>query len=88
MKCKQPALSGLRPYLGFFLKSIEFATIFLLFYALDFWLPGMWDLVPWPGIEPAPTALEGEVSTTGPPGKSLSAPFSLQNKMEKDRTVQ
>ena len=27
-------------------------------------------LAPGPGIEPAPTALEGEVLTTGPPGKS------------------
>ena len=27
-------------------------------------------LAPRPGIEPAPPALEGEVSTTGPPGKS------------------
>ena len=27
-----------------------------------------------PGIEPAPPALEGEVLTTGPPGKS---PFSV-----------
>ena len=29
-------------------------------------------LAPQPGIEPAPPALEGEVLTTGPPGKSLS----------------
>ena len=29
-------------------------------------------LAPWPGIEAAPPALEGTVSTTGPPGKSLS----------------
>ena len=29
-------------------------------------------LAPRPGIEPAPSALEGEVITTGPPGKSLS----------------
>ena len=28
-------------------------------------------LAPRPGIEPAPPALEGEVLTTGPPGKSL-----------------
>ena len=28
-------------------------------------------LAPLPGIEPAPRALEGEVLTTGPPGKSL-----------------
>ena len=27
-------------------------------------------LSPWPGIEPAPLALEGKVFTTGPPGKS------------------
>ena len=27
-------------------------------------------LPPWPGIEPAPPALEGKVLTTGPPGKS------------------
>ena len=33
-------------------------------------LCGVWDL-PQPGIEPAPPALEGEVLTTGPPGKSL-----------------
>ena len=28
-------------------------------------------LAPGPGIKPAPPALEGEVLTTGPPGKSL-----------------
>ena len=28
-------------------------------------------LAPQPGIEPATPALEGEVLTTGPPGKSL-----------------
>ena len=30
----------------------------------------MWDLSSPPGIEPVPLALEGEVLTTGPPGKS------------------
>ena len=25
-------------------------------------------LAPWPGMEPVPPALEGEVLTTGPPG--------------------
>ena len=29
-------------------------------------------LAPWPGIEHAPPALEGEVLTTGPPGKYLT----------------
>ena len=28
-------------------------------------------LAPWPGIQPAPFALEGKVFTTGPPGRSL-----------------
>ena len=28
-------------------------------------------LAPWPGMEPVPLALEGEVSTTQPLGKSL-----------------
>ena len=30
------------------------------------------------GIEPSPPALEGEVLTTGPPGKSLNISFDLQ----------
>ena len=32
----------------------------------------MWDLVPRPGKEPGPPALEGRVLATGPPGKSLT----------------
>ena len=34
-------------------------------------------LVPWPGIEPAPPALEGKVLNTGPPGKSLQILFKF-----------
>ena len=30
----------------------------------------MWDLVPWPGIEPRPLALRAQSLATGPPGKS------------------
>ena len=30
-------------------------------------------LVLWPGIKPAPPALEGEVLTAGPPGKSQNS---------------
>ena len=38
--------------------------------SFGFWPQGMWDLSPGSGIKlPAP-ALEDEVSTTGPPGKS------------------
>ena len=51
---------------------IEFVTIFILFYVLDFWGQGRWDLSSQPGIEPATLALEGEVLTTGPAGKALS----------------
>ena len=54
-----------------FKVSIEFVTILLLFYV--FWFFGREACgipAPRPGIEPAPPALEGEVPTTGPPGKS------------------
>ena len=34
-------------------------------------------LAPQPGIEPTPPALEGEVLTTGPPGKSLDSSFKV-----------
>ena len=50
---------------------IEFVRILLQFYVLDFW---PWViLTPWPGIEATPPALEGEVLTTGPPGKPPSS---------------
>ena len=32
---------------------------------------GIWDLVPWPGIEPGSLHWECEVLATGPPGNSL-----------------
>ena len=53
---------------------IEFVTILLLFHVLVFWPQGMWDsqlLDQGSNLDPTP-ALEGEVLTTGPPGKSLS----------------
>ena len=34
-------------------------------------------LAPRPGIEPSPPVLEGEVLTTGPPGKSQRPPYIL-----------
>ena len=49
---------------------IEFVTLLLLFYVLAFGCEACGILAPRPGIEPAPPALEGEVPTTGPPGKS------------------
>ena len=59
---------------------IEFVTILLLFFM--FWIFGQEAcgiLVPWPGIRPTPPALESEVLTTGPPGKSLTIFFALEN---------
>ena len=42
-----------------------------------FWFLGSGILALWPGIEPAPFALEGEVLTTGPPGKSWPCVFEI-----------
>ena len=45
----------------------DFVTILLLFSVLVFGR-GMWDLVPWPGLEPALPALGGGVLAAGPAG--------------------
>ena len=37
----------------------------------------MWDLSSPTGIEPTPSAMEGKVLTTGPPGKSLGMPTTV-----------
>ena len=50
---------------------VEFVTILLLFYVWFFGREPRGILSPWPEIEPAPPELEGEVATTGLPGKSL-----------------
>ena len=54
---------------------IESVTRLLLFYVLAFWPRGRWDLNSLPGIKPSPPTLEGELLTTGPPGKSLKLTF-------------
>ena len=55
---------------------IEFVTILLLFYVLVFFGHNACEiLAPQPGIEPTSPVMEGEVLTTGPPGKSLSLGF-------------
>ena len=42
----------------------------------------MWNLVPWPGIEPRPPALGAQsLGPTGPPGKSLIYGFNKKNWM-------
>ena len=48
---------------------IEFILIVLLSYVLSFWLQGMWDLSFWIRDGNCTPALEGEVLTTGLPGK-------------------
>ena len=56
----------------FFLKSL--LNLLQYCFCFMFWFFGheaCGILAPWTGIEPAPPALEGEVLTTGPPGKSL-----------------
>ena len=51
---------------------IEFVTILLLFYILVFFWPwGMWDLISLTRDQIHILALESEVLTIGPPGKSL-----------------
>ena len=50
----------------FFFKSL-LNLLQYCFYVLAFWPEGMWDL----SFESTPPALESEIGTTGPPGKSL-----------------
>ena len=60
---------------------VEFVPILLLFYVLIFWgCKACGILVPWPGIEPAPPALEDKALTTGPPGNSLSHPWQWKGR--------
>ena len=58
---------------------IESVTILLLFHILVFWPQGVWDLSSSTReaklSKPVPPALEGEVLTTGPPGKSCIKTF-------------
>ena len=50
----------------------EFVALLFLFYiVLLFGWEACGILTPQPGIKPIPPALEGEVLTTEPPGKSL-----------------
>ena len=59
---------------NFFFVFIEFVTILLLFYVLVFFFFSGHEAcgipAPQPGVEPTLPTLVGEVSTTGPPGKS------------------
>ena len=61
-------------YVDHYLKSSLNLLQYCFCYTLSFLGHKVWGiLIPWPGIEPAhPPSLEGEVLTTGPPGKSLN----------------
>ena len=55
---------------------IEIVTIFLLFHVLVFWPQSMWDLSSLTKNQTHNTpAMEGEVLTSGQPGKSLQHHF-------------
>lgn len=57
-----------------FLKSfIEFVALLLLFYVLEFWPAGMWDVRSQPGMNLHTACTEGAVFTAGPPGSPTSA---------------
>ena len=49
---------------------IKFVTVLLLFYILDFWPGGMWDLSSLPRDQTHLPAPENEVLTSGPPGRA------------------
>ena len=53
--------------------TICYNIVFLMFWFFGHEAPGI--LAPQPGIEPTPSALKGEVITTGLPGKSLRGGF-------------
>ena len=53
-----------------FTVLIEFVIMLLLSHVLALCSKACRILDPWPGIKPAPSALEGKALTTGPPGKS------------------
>ena len=67
-----------------FFKKIFFKVFNLLRYCFCFFMFWFFGckacgiLAPRPGIKPSPPALEGEVLTTGPPGKSLFSNICLE----------
>ena len=63
-----------------FLVFIEFVTTVVSVLCFQFFYhEACGILVPQPGIKPTLPVLEGEVLTTGPPGKSLKGTFVLRH---------
>ena len=68
---------------------IEFVTILFLFYVLYFfYLKACGVLVPWLGVKPALPALEDEILTTEPPGKSPSDSFKHRTEVSNKSSLQ
>ena len=66
----------------FFLKSLlNLLQYYFCFMFCLFGPKACGILAPWPGIEPTPPALEGEVLTTGPPGKPLISCLTALSKI-------
>ena len=60
-----------------YVKSWIIFLGFTFFAACGLFSGGMWDVVPWPGIEPTPLHWEHGVLAPGPPGKSLDSVFLI-----------
>ena len=68
-----------------FLKSLQ--NLLQYCFCFMFWVFGCEAcgiLAPWPGIKPAPPALEDEVSTAGPPGESLGDLSGVLKQLDKN----
>ena len=62
---------GCGPFSNSLLNSLQYSLSFMLSFCFSFFGREACGIrVPRPGMEPAPPALEGEVLTTGSPGKS------------------
>ena len=61
------------------LNLFQYCFCFVFFFLITHEVCGI--LASLPGIEPVPPALEGKVSTTGPPEKSLEEQFYKRNQI-------
>ena len=66
-----PAPPFFASFLFIYFKNIYFGSCRGLVAAHRIFGFGMWNLVPWPGVEPGPLHQEHKVPAVGPPGKSL-----------------
>ena len=83
MNLQEIVLSGKSHIMYNSMYVISFFLFFFLYLIIYLAAPdlscSMWDLVPWPGIEPGAPYFGSRVLATGPPGKSLW--YLLNNKI-------